>query len=265
MLVIPAIELQEGRCLRMIASDDPYAEQVYSADPVQIALLWRKENARSIHITDYDAILGKPFDNEAVVRQIAESVEIPIQLISRFHSIEQCRTLLDAGIYRLILHEQILFKPDEVAELLEQYGPSRICASVVSQNGNLFMIQRDGAPVPILEFATLAENLGIRRLLFSDREYDGRLLGPNFSALRSLAESTSLQITAAGGVASVQDLWRLQEMRPLGVDSVVIGRAFYENRFPCQELWRDIEIERRKQGGESWIEEVSTSRLRPPQ
>lgn len=264
MLVIPAIELQEGRCLRMVACDDPFAEQVYSADPVQMALLWRKENARSIHITDYDAILGNSFNNESIVRQIASSVEIPIQLITRFHSIEQCRELLDFGIYRLILHEQILFKPDEVAELLQQYGSSRICASAISQNDNLFMIQRDGTPVPTIEFAALAEGLGIRRLLFSDREYDGRLLGPNFAALRTLAESTSLQITAAGGVASVQDLWRLQEMRPLGVDSVVIGRAFYENRFPCQELWRDIEVERRKQGG-NWVEEISTSRLRPKQ
>lgn len=261
MLVIPAIELQDGRCLRMVASDDPFSVQVYSADPVQMALLWRKENARSLHITDYDAILGNPFNNLPTVQQIAAAVEIPIQLITRFQSIEQCRELLQSGIYRLTLHEQILRDPDGVSELLREYGPSRICASAISQGGNLFMIQHQGKPVPTLEFAALAESLGIRRLLFSDREYDGRLLGPNFAALRRLAEATSLQITAAGGVASVQDLWRLQEMRPLGIDSVVIGRAFYENRFPCQELWRDIEIERRKTGG-SWVEEISTSRLR---
>ena len=111
-----------------------------------------------------------------------------------------------------------------------------------------------------IEFASLAESLGMNRIFFSDREYDGQLRGPNLAELRRLASATSLHITAAGGVASVEHLWMLQEMRPLGVDSVVIGRAFYENRFPCQELWRDIEVERMK-SGKSWKDEISTSRL----
>lgn len=260
MLVIPNIEIQGGRSLRTVSSDSPDACDVYSDDPIEMALLWRKENAKSIHVTDYDALFNQSLANLDIVVRMSRTVEIPVQLITRVPTVAQCADLLTGGIYRIILHDLLFADPEGVTALIRRFGSSRICAGAITQSGVLFGIQVEGRPVPTLEFAVLAESLGMNRIFFSDREYDGRLRGPNFAELRRLASATTLQITAAGGVASVEHLWMLQEMGPLGIDSVVIGRAFYENRFPCQEIWRDIEIERRKQG-HNWRDEISTSRL----
>jgi len=260
VLVIPNIEIQGGRSLRTVANDSSVALDIYSDDPIEMALLWRKENAKSIHVTDYDALLNQSLENLDIVIRMSRTVEVPVQLITRIPTVAHCEELLTGGIYRMILHELLFTDPEGVAALIRRFGPSRICAGAITQSGVLFGIDIEGRSIPTLEFAALAESLGMNRIFFSDREYDGRLRGPNFAELRRLASATNLQITAAGGVASVEHLWMLQEMQPLGIDSVVIGRAFYENRFPCQELWRDIEIERRRDG-HNWRDEISTSRL----
>jgi phosphoribosylformimino-5-aminoimidazole carboxamide ribotide isomerase len=174
--------------------------------------------------------------------------------------VDECEEWLKGGIYRIFLHDLIQRDPDGVRSLLERYGPSRVCAGAITRDGHISPTWRPLEESDTVAFALRARELGIRRVFFTDRNYEGVLRGPNFDELRRLAEETHMQITAAGGVATVEHLWMLQEMECIGVDSVVVGRAFYENCFPCQQLWRDIEADRKK-GGNGWTEGVSTSTL----
>lgn len=261
MLVIPAIELKSDRCVRTISvgANDGV---VYSDDPAEMALLWRRENARTLHILDRDGLYDASTVNHDAVEEVVSRVEIPVQLISSFADIAECEGWLAAGVYRLFIHDLLISDPDGVRSLVERFGPSRICAGAITSRGRTSHTWRT-PPLDLetVEFALRAKGLGMNRVFFTDRDYEGGLHGPNFDELARLAEGSRMHVTAAGGVATVEHLWRLQEMEKQGVDSVVIGRAFYENSFPCQELWRDIEAERRRAGSD-WKDGVSTSSLK---
>ncbi|HVZ41784.1 MAG TPA: HisA/HisF-related TIM barrel protein [Candidatus Kapabacteria bacterium] len=264
MLVIPAIELKSDRCVRTIslASNDGV---VYSDDPGQMALLWRRENARTLHILDRDGLYEGTGINHDAILEVVATVEIPVQLVSSFADIAECEMWLAAGVYRLFLHDLVLRDPTGVRSLVERFGPSRICLGAITSGGRTsHPWHTETQSMETLEFTGRAKELGINRFFFTDLDYEGGMHGPNFAELERLATLTGMHVTAAGGVATVEHLWRLQEMEQFGIDSVVIGRAFYENSFPCQQLWRDIEAERR-QAGKDWADAVSTSSLRSGQ
>ncbi len=258
MLVIPAIEIRKQRCLRDIG--DTSGEDLYPHDPEGMAFLWRKENAKTLHITDYCGLYDGLTSNHDCILDAVGRIEIPVQLLTKFADKTECSRWLDEGVYRIIIHDLIMLDPDSVSALIEEYGPSRICAGAITSEGKVIGNWRDVKAVDTVEYANRAAQLGINRLFFTDRKYEGELHGPNYQELHRLAMETPLHITAAGGVANVQHLWKLQEMEAEGIDSVVIGRAFYENKFPCQQLWRDIEVDR-LHNRSRWEQSVSTSTL----
>lgn len=259
LLVIPAIEIEGCRCCRTISeSSGVGADESYSVDPKRMAMLWRRENAKVLHVTDFDGLYSNIDCNRQAIVDMAAAIEIPVELLARFATIDDCRRWLDAGIYRLIVHDLILRDPEGVRTLVTSYGGSRIVAGAITRDGVLCTTCDAVPPIDAVEFARRAADLGVRRLFFTDREYEGGLRGPNLEQIERIARSTSMPVTAAGGVASVEDLWALQALEPIGVDSVVIGRAFYENRFVCQQLWRDVEAMR----ADARDGAVSTSELR---
>jgi phosphoribosylformimino-5-aminoimidazole carboxamide ribotide isomerase len=262
LLVIPAIEIENHRCYRTIKSKGGAGEPGME-EPAETARLWRTENAKSIHVTDYDGLYGGRMENFEEIHSIVERIEIPVMLLARCADADECRRWLDGGVYRIVVHDLIVREPESVRELLGQYGGSRVVAGAITRGGRLCETWRDVDALDAVEFAGLAKELGFRRLFFTDRDYEGVMRGPNYDELTRLAGATTLPITSAGGVATVEHLWRLQELESLGVDSVVIGRAFYENSFPCQQLWRDVELERRRDHPDT-EEAVSTSRLLDP-
>jgi phosphoribosylformimino-5-aminoimidazole carboxamide ribotide isomerase len=263
LLVIPAIEIQHSQCLRTIDSVAAVSPDLYSSDPAAMAVIWRRENAKTIHLTDYDGLYTGVLENVGDVIRVIRAVEIPVQLVTRFADVEECRMWLGEGVYRIIVHDLLQRDPQGLQSLVEEFGPSRITAGVITRTGRVCATWREVDDVDSLVYAQEAERLGIRRLFFTDRDYEGVLRGPNYEELRRLASGTGIPITAAGGVATVEQLWMLQEMEHLGVDSVVIGRAFYENRFPCQQLWRDVELEQRREDS-ARFRDVSTSTLIDP-
>lgn len=262
MLVIPAIEIENHRCYRTIQTHVAMAGDVYPTEPAETARLWRTENAKTIHITDYDGLYSGRMENLGEILSIVRRIEIPLMLLARFADEEECRTWLDAGIYRIVVHDLIQRDPDAVARLLADFGGGRVIAGAITRGGRLSGTWREAEEIDTVAFARRAEAVGCRRLFFTDRDYEGVMRGPNFPELIRLAGATSMPITSAGGVATVEHLWRLQALESEGIDSVVIGRAFYENRFPCQRLWRDVELDRQRHRPDE-EEAVSTSKLGP--
>jgi phosphoribosylformimino-5-aminoimidazole carboxamide ribotide isomerase len=243
VLVIPSLELRNGTCSRCVQGE-PGTEELYthySETPDQLIQLWRRENAKSIHITDRDSLENR--DNAAnrlAIIKLAQSVDIPIALLSSFTTPEECRYWLDNGVYRIIISKLARTHAREVRDLIAEYTASRIVFGILAKKGNVILHD----PLPTIsdtEFVRDIAELGGTRIFYIDIAWEGSLAGPNLSALQRIAVESGLRVTAAGGIANARQLWELQTLEKYGVDSVVIGRALYENCFPCQKIWRIAE------------------------
>jgi phosphoribosylformimino-5-aminoimidazole carboxamide ribotide isomerase len=258
ILVIPSIEIKKGIAVR---TPNPNCDDfVFNPDNTsELALLWRKENAKTIHVTDYDGIYEGDLFNFNEICELTKNVEIPIELLSKFEDVEECRRWLKNGIYRIVVHDLFLKDPVGVHNLINEFGSSRVCAGAITRNGYLSNVWRNVEPITTLMFSNKVVEIGAKRIFFTDRDREGTLMGANLDEITIISSNTNLKITVAGGVASPENLWDIQKLETSNVDSVVIGRALCENKFPCQKLWRDIEAKKRRDGLE---EKVSTSDLK---
>lgn len=237
-LVIPAIDLRGGHCVRL--HQGQYEEEtIYFDDAVKMAKLWRVQNAKVLHVVDLDAALGKGQDNRAIIRQIAACLDIPVQVGGGVRTMEDIDAMLDCGVYRVILGTSAVREPELVSEAVAKHGASRIVVGIDAQDGEA-KVQgwTEGSGLDAVEMALDMERRGCRRIVYTDISRDGTMEGPNIEAYRRLGSAlTRCRLTASGGVGDFHDLVALSELRGLGIDSVIVGRALYENRFPCQKTW----------------------------
>ncbi len=241
LLIIPAIELHAEHCVRKVQGMDGYT---YSDDPVGMVKLWRVENTKSLHVTDIDgAQCGKPMNTDTV-REMVKAVDIPIELGGGMRSFDHVREAFDLGVYRVLISTMIIENPDEARRSLEAFGPSKVVAGIDAIDGLAAThgwTQTSG--MTPLSVALNAKELGFKRAVYTDVNRHKNLEGVNLAALQQLAELSGMRITSAGGIRGVDDLLKVQELQKFGVDSVIIGRALYENRFSCQAIWRMCEKE----------------------
>ncbi|MBI1806398.1 MAG: 1-(5-phosphoribosyl)-5-[(5-phosphoribosylamino)methylideneamino]imidazole-4-carboxamide isomerase [Ignavibacteria bacterium] len=236
MLIIPAIDIRGGKCVQMVQGVEGF---VYTDDPIEMAKLWRKENTKSLHVTDVDGAIEGRLVNFDIIQRMVKTVDIPVELGGGLRTFNEVKRAFDAGIYRVLISTLLIENPDETKHILDAYGPSKVVLGIDAENG---IVKTRGwtetSGLTAVSVALNAKELGFNRVVYTDITADGMMRGPNFGAIRQLAETTHMRITASGGVSGLEDLLKLQEMEPLGVDSAVIGRALYENKFSCQGLWR---------------------------
>lgn len=226
MLIIPAIDLREGQCVRLIQGD-PRQATVFSDDPVETAKQWENMGAPMLHLVDLDgAFVGAP-QNLEVVHQIAQAVSIPLQLGGGIRSMEMVQQVIDAGVERVILGTAAIAEPYLVQEACKQYG-ERIAVGIDSKDG-LVAVEGWEATVEktFLELAEEVKEWGVTRIIFTDTRRDGTMKGPNLESIRLMAEKTDLQVVAAGGVSNMDDLLALKELEPIGLEGVIVGKALY--------------------------------------
>ena len=245
LLIIPAIDLTGGQALRCIRGV-PGTEELYtqiSEQPVELAQLWRRENAKCLHVTDIDSWKGRSSEvNDRTVVQMQKAIDVPVQYVTRRDTIEAYDRLLQQGVYRVALNVVVWTDPEGVRRLVEQYGPSRVIFGVRAHNGQIDLGQGAGS-VSDEDFIRRVQSIGGKRVLYTEVDWEGNLTGEDLATIRRVAAIAPLRMTMAGGIASPQQLWEMQKDVPVNVDSVVIGRAMYENRFPCQAMWREIEAD----------------------
>ncbi len=239
LLVIPAIEIRGGRTTRKVQGT---AASEYSDDPVAMARLYRKENAKSLHVTDVDgALQGHPVNTE-VVRKMVNSVDIPLELGGGLRTFETVQQAFDLGIYRAVIGTMLIERPEVARRVVETFGPSKVVLGIDATDGIVTTHGwTESSGLSAISVALNARALGFRRVVYTDTGLDGKLRGVNLRMLRDLGEKTGMRITASGGIGGLDDLLKVQELERYGVDSVVIGRALYENKFSCQGLWRRCE------------------------
>lgn len=239
MDVIPAIDLLEGRCVRLHQGDYNQVT-TFSEDPLSQALDWQKQGAQRLHLVDLDgARRGEPV-NDAAVGSITTALSIPVQLGGGVRSTLRAEQLLDLGLDRVILGTLALEEPDLVCRLAARH-PGRIVVGIDAREG---LVATRGwlanSGIQASELAQRFEGSGVAALITTDIATDGTLAGPNLPFLRSMAMATSLPVIASGGVGSLSDLLSLLVLAPLGVEGVILGRALYDGRIDLREALQAI-------------------------
>lgn len=241
MLIIPAIDLRAGRCVRLYQGSYE-KETVYFEDPEKMARLWRIQNAKVLHVVDLDAARNDTESSKAnrkVIKDICCALDIPVQLGGGIRTMQDVEDALALGIYRVIIGTAAVKNPDLVSEAIEKFGAHRVVVGIDARDGEVRTDGwMDGSGIDAIELAIDMEKRGCRRIVYTDISRDGTLEGPNVEAYRTLGEHLSkVCITASGGVGDYKDLLQLVPLKPLRIDSVIVGRALYENKFPCQQIW----------------------------
>ena len=243
MDVIPAIDLLEGRCVRLHQGD--YSQvTTFSEDPLQQALEWQRQGAGRLHLVDLDgARQGVPV-NDTAVRSITAALSIPVQLGGGVRTLERAEQLLGLGLDRVILGTLAVEQPELVYQLADRH-PGRIVVGIDARNGLVATRGwlRDSA-LTATEVARRFATSGVAALITTDIATDGTLAGPNLAFLREMVEASALPVIASGGVGSLSDLLSLLTLAPLGLGGVIVGRALYDGRVDLAEALQAIGPER---------------------
>lgn len=237
LLIFPSIEIKRGKCVHVVHGE-PGAEHIHSIDPVDMAILWRGENAKTLHVIDLDGVEDGTIRNKDIIRRMVEAVDIPIQLGGGLRTFEDIKSAFEVGVYRIFIRTAAVENPSLVEQVIREYGSRKIAIGIESQQGKLRVRGGKLTDISPVDFALDMRKLGVSRLLVSIISEDGKSKILDTEALRDIATRTGLRVTAQGGIRNYQDLIKLQELEKHGVDSVVIGKPLYENQFPCQRLWR---------------------------
>lgn len=239
MDVIPAIDLLEGRCVRLYQGDYEKS-QVFSENPVDVAKIWVEQGATRLHLVDLDGAKAGKIVNSGAIEAIAKSVSVPIEVgggLRDRHSVQQ---LFNLGIQWAILGTVAVEQPQLVQQLCQEF-PGKIIIGIDARNG---LVATRGwletSEVLATQLAVQMQELGAAAIIYTDINRDGTLTGPNLEALRELAAAISIPVIASGGVSSVTDLLSLLALEPQGVNGVIVGRALYTGDIALREALKAI-------------------------
>jgi len=239
LLVIPSIEIKDGKCVRSVHNTGGF---LHIDDPIEMAKLWRKENAKSLHVTDIDGARLGYMVNREVIQKMIKAVDIPIEFGGGLRSYGEVKKALDLGAFRVVIGTMMIENPDEAKRTIDTHGASKIVLGINTKNFHVTIKSgTENTWLTPISIALNAQAIGFRRLIYTDVIDDRISRGANFGAIKLLAEKIQMRITVSGGISGLSDLLQLQELEQSGVDSVIIGRALYENKFSCQHLWRICE------------------------
>ena len=236
MLVIPAIDLKNGRCVRLTEGREESA-RIYDGDPEEVAREYERAGAQLLHVVDLDgAFLGAASENQKIICRIAKGVKIPLEVGGGVRSVDDIRNLLESvGARYVIVGTLAIEKPDALKEAIDKFGDSIIVG--IDARGNRVATRgwTETTQADALAFARHVASAGARRIIFTDIARDGRLAGPNFEMTREVARASGCRVTASGGVSSLDDIAKLGALEADGVDSAIVGKALYEKRFTLKE------------------------------
>lgn len=228
MLLIPAIDIKEGKCVRLrqgLMEDST----VFSDSPLAMADKWVELGAKRIHLVDLDgAFAGKPA-NADIINEIAEKYpNVPIQIGGGIRDENTIQAYIDAGVQYVIIGTRAANEPEFIAEIAQEYGKNLIIGldakdGVVAVDGWAKLTEHN-----VVDLAKRFENDGVQAIIYTDIARDGMMQGVNLEATQHLAESVNIPIIASGGVTNMNDLIELQKIESSGISGVITGRAIYE-------------------------------------
>lgn len=234
MIIFPAIDIKDGRCVRLTQGKFDQVS-IYNDNPAEVARLWESMGAQYIHLVDLDGAKdGSPASRD-MVKSVIDAVDIPVQVGGGIRSLERADQLIELGARRIILGTAAVNDRELTQAVAERY-PGRTAVSVDAVNG---MAAVNGwakvSDTDVLDICTFMQEIGINTLIYTDILMDGMLKGPNFGEYERLMRETSLDIIASGGVTTKEDITRLAKM---GIYGAIVGKALYDEKIDLKEAIR---------------------------
>jgi len=235
MVIIPAIDLKGGRCVRLrqgLADQ----ETVYSDDPVETARRWEREGAGLLHVVDLDgAFAGRPV-HTGVVERIAAAVGIPVELGGGIRTDADIEAAVAAGVERVIVGTRAFSEPASLRGLADRYG-ERLAVGIDARDG---FVQVRGwvetTSIRALDLAAQADGMGVRTLIYTDTATDGMLTGHNVAATDAVCRAVRCDVVASGGVSSAADVAALRALEHPNLAGAIVGKALYDGVVTMAEL-----------------------------
>ena len=225
MQLYPAIDMKNGQCVRL--RQGAFKDiTIYSDAPEKVAAHWQEKGASFLHLVDLDGALAGYSVNEEVIRRIADTVSIPIEIGGGIRSKEAVERMLDLGVRRVIIGTKAAEHPEFLRDMVRTFGEEAIVAGEGWEKVSSLTAS---------DLCLTMKEYGVRHIVYTDISRDGMLSGPNVEATRKLTEETGLDIIASGGVSCMEDLKCLHEA---GIRGAIIGKALYENRIDLAEAVR---------------------------
>jgi phosphoribosylformimino-5-aminoimidazole carboxamide ribotide isomerase len=272
MIIYPAIDLRQGRCVRL-RQGDPAAETVFSEDPVAMARTWAEQGAEWLHIVNLDGALsatqmqidllhrsptvriqhpGESAPTSAqeelnrrlpvnlrCLRDIRSAVTTSIQFGGGLRTLDDIRLAVELGANRIVLGTAAIENPQLVSDALALWGSDRIVVGVDARDGKVATHGwKQVSSVDVIDLGHRMQALGVRRVLYTDIARDGMLSGVNLSMTSQLGDVTGLSVIASGGVSDISDIERLKEFEHYNIDGVVVGQALYTGRLALADAIR---------------------------
>jgi phosphoribosylformimino-5-aminoimidazole carboxamide ribotide isomerase len=235
MNIFPAIDLKQGKCVRLFKGDMNQAT-IFNESPASQAQEFELAGFKFLHLVDLDgAIEGRSINKQAVL-DILSAVKFPVQLGGGIRTLSQIEDWLSLGISRVILGTVALKNPQIVIEACKKF-PNKIVVGIDARNG---FVATEGwvetGKIKALDLAKKFEDVGVSAIIYTDISRDGALTGFDFEGTKELAKSLKIPVIASGGVASIIDVKKVSEIEQFGVEGMIIGRALYEKKIKIEEL-----------------------------
>ncbi len=235
MLVIPAIDLKDGRCVRLVQGRRDQVTS-YSDDPASVARRWVEEGAILIHVVDLDGAFSGIQKNLERIKEIRSAVDVALEVGGGIRGMERVEELFSIGVDRVILGTSAVKDPDLLSSATERY-PGRVLVGIDARDGIVAIRGwEESAGMEAVEFALRVQEIGVAGIIYTDISRDGMLSGPNVEAIRTMVEAVRVPVIASGGVSSIDDIMRLKEIR--GLWGAIVGKAIYTGRVDLAEAIR---------------------------
>ena len=226
MLVIPAIDLRDGQCVRL-EQGKLDKETIFSKDPVFIAKIWQAQGAKMLHIVDLDGAFSGVSQNTKIIKKIIKAVKIPVEVGGGIRNLKTIKKMLDKGIERVVLGTVAVYDPSLVRKAIDEFG-RRVIVGIDAYEGRVAIAGwKDITSVKAVELAKKLEAWGISEIIFTDIAKDGMMQGPNLAGIRKIGRAINIPLIVSGGVSSLKDIKKIKLLGKYGVRGMIVGKALY--------------------------------------
>lgn len=234
MLIIPAIDIKDGRCVRLYQGDMD-KDTIYYESPLEAAKHWAEQGAELLHVVDLNgAVEGRPVHTQEVTA-ICLGFNVPVELGGGLRSVEAVEEALALGVERVVIGTAAYEKRAFLRAVCKKY-PGKVVVGIDARAGHIAIKGwKEGTSMDAVELARRCQDDGAARIIYTDISRDGTSLGVNIEATLCLARAVKIPVIASGGVSSLDDIRRLKEIEGEGVEGVIVGRALYAGAFTLRE------------------------------
>jgi len=238
MKIIPAIDIIDGKCVRL-SKGDYGTKKIYNENPVEVAKEFESFGIRFLHLVDLDGAKSKHIVNQKVLKNIAKETSLQIDFGGGLKTLEDIEIAFNSGAKQITIGSIAIQNPEFCFDLIEKYSYEKIILGADCENRKIKTLGwMEESNQDVIDFILQYQEKGIRNVICTDISKDGMLEGPSTDLYKDILNKTSIQLVASGGISSMEDIYKMKE---IGCSGTIIGKAIYEGKIELKELQKFIE------------------------